>query len=229
MRRAIALIGLGALVAAAGVLTSWKALAASHHQPAASARHAAAAPHAAAARAKPSPPPGEPSPDAAEVPTTLVIPKIGVKTTIEPVGVDNQGAMMMPVNPENVGWLARGPWPPQPSPGWPGQQGDAVIAGHLDWYIDPGDAAKGTAPAVFAQLDQLAVGDSVEIDFADGTQKEMWTVTDQEVAPYDSHPAGLFSESGDPRLSLVTCAGVWNSAANTYSQRLIVNAKLAQT
>jgi sortase (surface protein transpeptidase) len=222
MRRAIALIGLGALVAAGGLVASWNALSASHHQSAAhassSVAHASARPSAAAV---------EPSQDAGMAPTTLVIPSIGVKAKIEPVGVNSQGAMDMPVDPDDVGWYAPGPWPPHLSPGWPGQQGDAVIAGHYDWYIDPSNEATGTAPSVFAQLDQLAVGASVEIDFADGAQKQEWTVTDRETVPYDSHPAGLFSHSGTPTLSLVTCAGTWISAASTYSERLVVNATLA--
>src|SRR3981081_1577001 len=58
------------------------------------------------------------------VPARLQIPKIGVDATVEQVGVDRAGNMDIPKSPNNVAWY---------SPGVaPGQNGDAVIAGHLD-------------------------------------------------------------------------------------------------
>jgi hypothetical protein len=37
-------------------------------------------------------------------------------------------------------------------------------------------------------------------------------------------PPGLFGAGGAPRLSLITCAGAWDQANFTYTQRLIVTA-----
>lgn len=205
MRRAIALIGLGAaVIAASGILTLRGSLPASHPTAAYWLRPAAPATALAASSRKPR-----------SVPKTLVIPSIGVTASIEPVGVDGNGDMAVPVQPQDVAWYAPGPWP--------GQPGDAVIAGHLDWYADPATESGGTVPAVFAKLRTLARSASVEIVSADGT-RQTWTVTDTEFVAYNSHPARLFKRSGAPMLSLVTCAGSWSSTAATYTQRLVVDA-----
>jgi hypothetical protein len=81
-------------------------------------------------------------------------------------------------------------------------------------------------PSVFAKLGQLARGAAVEIVSDDGTQ-QTWTVTDMESVAYNSHPPQLFSRSGPPMLSLVTCAGSWSFTAGTYLQRLVGDATLA--
>jgi len=49
-------------------------------------------------------------------------------------------------------------------------------------------------------------------------------VTSAETVDANAHPAGLFARSGPARLSLITCAGEWENALATYSQRLIVTA-----
>src|SRR5205807_8123210 len=59
------------------------------------------------------------------IPSQLVIPKISVIAPVEKVGVDRSHNMAVPSRPTHVAWYSPGPAP--------GEAGDAVIDGHLDW------------------------------------------------------------------------------------------------
>lgn len=149
-----------------------------------------------------------PTAAAASSTATLRVPAIGVRAAVEPVGRDGDGNMAAPSTPEGVGWYRYGPAP--------GDPGDAVIDGHLDWT---------NGPAVFWRLGQLRPGDAIYVDQPDGVTR-MFQVDRLVAVPYDSHPPGLFETAGSPRLSLITCAGSYDLVHNTYSQRLIVDAAL---
>jgi hypothetical protein len=47
------------------------------------------------------------------------------------------------------------------------------------------------------------------------------------VVPYNASEDGLFTATGPPSMSLITCAGVWDRQRGTYLQRLLVHASLA--
>jgi len=140
------------------------------------------------------------------VPATLLIPEIGMAATVERVGLDSQGNMAVPTEPEHVGW-----YEPGPAPGAPG---DAVIDGHLNWY---------TGRAAFENLQKLRQGAEIDVIARDGTTLR-FVVTDSRTVAYTDHPAGLFATTGSPRLSLITCGGAWDKSKGTYLERLVVNA-----
>jgi LPXTG-site transpeptidase (sortase) family protein len=142
-------------------------------------------------------------------PTRLVIPAIGVSTQVEPVGMDAQGRMGTPSVPANVGWYRSGPAP--------GDSGNALIDGHLDWT---------SGPAVFWQLGRLRVGDRLAVLRADGTQVQ-FVVDATSVVPFDASEDALFTATGPPSMSLITCTGAWDRQRATYLQRLVVHASLA--
>ena len=136
----------------------------------------------------------------------LVIPSIGVDAQIQPVGRDQQGAMASPRDLDGVGWFNQGPSP--------GQPGDAVIDGHFGLPAQP---------AVFRQLRELRPGDAVKVVWPDGRSVDFRVASSETVGAAD-RPAGLFDVSGPARLSLITCAGVWENSLHTYSDRLVVTA-----
>jgi LPXTG-site transpeptidase (sortase) family protein len=149
-----------------------------------------------------------PSPNPARlIPATLEIPEIGVDATVEEVSVTSQNAMGVPKKPMDVGWYSPGPAP--------GQDGDAVIDGHLDWY--------GVPEAVFYNLGKLTAGDEIDVVAQNGT-KLRFQVTSESSVSATSQPPGLFSTTGSPRLTLITCAGTWDASSSQYTQRLLVNA-----
>lgn len=137
----------------------------------------------------------------------LKIPALAIDAGVEAVGTDGQGHVGVPASIWDAAWYRYGPAP--------GQPGDAVIDGHLDWY---------TGPALFEHLAQLKPGDLVEV-IAGATTIE-FKVSALNWFPYTSPPPGFLASAGPPRLSLVTCGGSWNSRAGTYSERLVVDALL---
>src|SRR6187551_1103237 len=79
-------------------------------------------------------------------PTRLAIPRIGVDTPLETLGLDDRGEITPPRDYAKAGWYGRGVVPGQPGP--------AVIAGHVD---------STTGPAVFFYLSELKAGDTIQV------------------------------------------------------------------
>jgi Sortase domain len=141
-------------------------------------------------------------------PTKLVIPTLGVAAVVEAVGVAADGTMAVPAQADHVAWYQPGVAP--------GDAGNALFDGHLDWW---------TGPAVFWHLANLRVGDQVEVVRADGSQLA-FTVDSTSTYPWNSRPDGLFTTIGPPSISLVTCSGSWDRQRQTYLSRLVVHATL---
>jgi len=146
------------------------------------------------------------SPPQRHIPAQLMISRIGVAAPVEQVGVDRNNNMDVPSKPTEVAWYTPGPAP--------GEAGDAVIDGHLDWT---------SGKAVFWDLHLLHAGDEVDVVAQDGARLR-FQVSDLHSYAYTAHPAGLFARSGKARLSLITCSGSWDKGKQTYLQRLVVNA-----
>jgi len=147
-----------------------------------------------------------------DAPKTLVIAKLGVKATVEQVGVAEDGRMAVPGDVWNVGWFNRG--------AVPGKRGNAVVAGHLD---------SKTGPAVFARLGELKRGDAVVLKTRLG--KEMvFEVVKTAIYPDDNFPLEeVFGvEEFQKNLQLITCRGQFDRKAQEYSDRLVVYTRLVE-
>lgn len=142
----------------------------------------------------------------AGLPVRLKIPKINVDAAVESVGLTADGAMDVPKGPADVAWFERGTRP--------GEQGSAVIAGHVDW--------KDGSQAVFSDLHNLKPGDKVVVQDNQGATSAFVVVASQS---YDSkaNASDVFgSNDGKAHLNLITCAGVWDKTQESYSKRLVV-------
>jgi LPXTG-site transpeptidase (sortase) family protein len=142
-------------------------------------------------------------------PTRLLIPTIGVNAAVESVQLDAQGNMAIPARTDEVAWYSPG--------AAPGEVGNAVIDGHLDWY---------NGPAVFWKLGSLRPGDALTVQRADGSQKT-FKVDSTTLMGWDAPTDSLFTRSGPPTLTLITCAGAWDRQKATYTKRLVVHASLS--
>lgn len=157
---------------------------------------------------QPSPSPS-PTPSPLPVPQKLVIPKIHVDAAVEAVGEDDAGRMAVPVVSDNVGWYKFG--------SRLGEVGSVVLAGHLD---DP------VGPSVFYRLDELSVGDEIQVQ-ADTAQTFTYRVVDKQKYPDATFPlTEVFAKTDARRLNLITCDGSFDRAAKNYSHRLVVYAEL---
>ena len=142
-------------------------------------------------------------------PARLLVPAIGVDAQVEAVGLDAQGRMANPSGASSVAWFQPGPTP--------GDVGDAVMAGHLDWT---------TGPAVFWRLGKLRPGDDVTVVRTNGSQAH-FIVDGISMMSYNASTDSLFTRNGPPSLTLITCAGAWDRQQGTYLQRLVVHSALA--
>lgn len=156
-------------------------------------------------------PTAKPQPTAPPValPTRIQIPAISVDTTFEYVGLTSGGAMDVPKIPTQVGWYKLGPRP--------GQPGNAVIAGHVDW---------GGKLMPFWGLHELTPGDTVIVTTADGKHYQ-FAVKWSRMYNADTAPVKVvFAQSSTPEVTLITCGGTFDHASHQYLGRLVVRAAL---
>lgn len=145
-------------------------------------------------------------------PASVSIPKIEITAPIEPVGTDENGKMLLPQDIKVVGWYSKG--------FKPGEQGNAVIAGHLDSATGEG--------AIFYNLKIVEPGDEIIINDETG-KAYTFTVTDKVIYPYDQVPIDkVFGKSSQKRLNLITCTGIWNPLEKNYSHRTVIFSQLLE-
>ena len=159
--------------------------------------------------AGPPPPRQEPRSRAEHVarPLRVAVPAVGLDLPVRPVGVAEDGQMWLPRDLGTVGWYRYGPAP--------GEQGSAVLAGHVDsWEY-------GVGP--LARLRDVEVGDALVVRTARGT--ELHEVTEVDQYPKQALPAAVFERTGPPRVRLVTCGGEFDEAAGSYRDNLVVTAE----
>ena len=142
-------------------------------------------------------------------PVRLVIPQLGIDMDIEAMGLDADGAMALPADAATAGWYRFGPGVHAPA-------GATVVAAHIDSWHD------GIGP--FSRLDDLARGGEIELAGSDGTSASYVVSEVRAVGKIDAPMAEVFDRGGEPRLTLVTCGGVFDSSTGHYVDNIIVTA-----
>lgn len=144
-------------------------------------------------------------------PTRLTIPKIGVDAPFTGLEIGPSGALdPPPANETNlVGWQTSGITP--------GEQGTALIAGHLD---------TATSPAVFARLAELEAGDSFAVRRADGTTAAFVVDSVESFRKDDFPDQRVYADTPSALVRLITCAGAYDRIARDYTENLVVFAHL---
>ena len=201
MRRGTAAaVATGAVMAAAGAVLVWHGSAAPHYAPPSLAAPATAA-------AVPAVTATVPAAVARAVPVRVIIPAIGVNAAVTPEGTDSSGALNMPsLSAENlVGWWDGG--------AAPGQDGPAVIAGHVD--------SAQAGPLVFWDLRLLKAGDIAETE-PGGLRFEVTKVTEVDKSAFPT--TAVYGPTKDPELRLITCGGTFDAASGHYLSNVIVYA-----
>ncbi|MDP9442959.1 MAG: class F sortase, partial [Actinomycetota bacterium] len=146
------------------------------------------------------------------VPTRVVIPRLGVSSTLEDLGLAPDGTMEVPVDPDKAGWFR----PSVP----PGVVGASVIAGHVTW---------DQQPVVFFRLGDLRPGDTIKVRREDGSTA-IFTVRRVAQFPKSSFPTdAVYDQPPRPELRLITCGGTYDEDENRYLDNVIVWASLTRT
>ncbi|WP_235927935.1 class F sortase [Goekera deserti] len=155
------------------------------------------------------PPPAPPAGPAASVPVRVQVPALGLRADVVRLGLAADGTMQLPPDGDPVGWFEGGPTP--------GEQGPAVLAGHVDWAGDPG---------AFAGLAELVAGDEVVVDRADGSQL-VFRVDRVETHPKSAFPTeAVYGDTAGADLRLITCGGAFDEDAGDYRDNVVVFAAL---
>ena len=94
-----------------------------------------------------------------------------------------------------------------------GQLGNAVLMGHVS-SLHSGD--------VFKNLDQVQLGDEVEV--LSGERRFVYRVFETRAVPRTD--LAMVAPTSEPIISLFTCTGAWDTGAWDYTERLFVRARL---
>jgi LPXTG-site transpeptidase (sortase) family protein len=145
-----------------------------------------------------------PTPQRGLVPKQLEIPTIHLKARVEKVGRLPSGAMDVPKAFDRVGLLY---------PAYlPGENGNAVIDGHVDHY---------TGPAIFFYLKRLKPGDKVIV--SEENKSLIFIVKSVEAFNTGEAPLHrIFGPAHRPRLNLITCTGKFNKKTQEHDKRLVI-------
>ena len=149
---------------------------------------------------------------AASRPIRVQIPAIGVDSELMDLGLQDDGTLEVPPSGFPAGWFTGAPTP--------GEQGPAVLAGHVDW---------GGAPGVFWALRDVVAGDEITVSRADGSSA-VFRVT--EVGRYDKDAfptAAVYADLDHAGLRVITCGGEFDPAAHSYEDNTVVFADLVAT
>lgn len=144
--------------------------------------------------------------------TSLSAPTIGMRTgPLMELGLDADGALEVPPDAGTAGRFTLGPSP--------GELGPAVIAGHVDY--------RGVS-GVFARLDELAPGDEVSVQRADGATA-VFDVYRVDRYPKSSFPTEqVYGDTAGPELRLITCGGDFDRGTGHYLDNVVAYARLVE-
>ncbi len=138
-------------------------------------------------------------------PVRLVVPSLGLRALVEPLGLQSDGEIAVPSNTVDTGWYDEGPSP--------GQTGSSVIVGHVDSYRGVG---------VFFSLRSLLAGSLVTVLLANGDDAH-FRVTSVRTYEKNAFPSQLvYGNHGYAALNLVTCGGVFNRHTGHYESNVVV-------
>ncbi len=142
----------------------------------------------------------------------LIIPRLKIDVSLETVGINAKGEMAVPKNADIPGWYRGGVKP--------GEQGNAVIAGHKDSVLG--------LPGVFMHLEKMQPGDLLAIEDASGSIIP-FRVTDVQLYDFRTAPREkIFGKADASHLQLITCEGTWLAAHRSYDERLVVFTERAE-
>jgi len=137
-------------------------------------------------------------------PVALSIPAIGVRTRVDPVGLNADQTVQVPTDFTKAGWFRLGPSH--------GQQGSAVILGHVDSY---------TGPALFYRLRMLRPRDRVTVTLTDGTVVRFAVDSVNTYANPDFPAQRVYGPHGGATLQLVTCGGPFDQRTHSYTANVV--------
>lgn len=126
---------------------------------------------------------------------------------VDPVGIESDGSMEIPIDIQRIGWYEYGPSPGQ-------DEGSAVLTAHID--------SRTQGRGIFYHLDAMSAGDTVEVDMSDGSTRTFVVDEVRQIPKVDLPTGDLFRRDGSSRLALITCGGEFDPSSRHYRDNLVV-------
>ena len=148
----------------------------------------------------------------------LIIESIGVDAPVVEMGMDSRNVPDIPLDAGDVGWYN--------FTAKPGQAGNAVLAGHLNWDRSPG---------VFFDLEDLEAGDIVSLIAEDGSELTYQVSDNFNVDSTDPDSRWVMAPTPAETITLITCGGTWipdpkdARIGGNYTDRVVVQAQRIAT
>lgn len=142
-------------------------------------------------------------------PVRLIIPAIRLNVRLTKLGLNRDGTVEVPDDPELPGWFSLGRAP--------GQLGSSVILGHVDSY---------SGPAVFYLLRYLTPDDRVTVMLRNGSVARFVVHSTATYANADFPNERVYTSHGYAGLQLVTCGGGFDHTAGHYLGNFVVYTRL---
>jgi sortase (surface protein transpeptidase) len=154
------------------------------------------------------------APLGASVPVTIQIPALSVSAPVMRLGRNSDGTVQVPPlgNHNLAGWYTGSVTP--------GQDGSAIILGHVDTY---------TGPSVFYAIKNLRRDQQIDIVRADGTTAVFAVDGVRRVAKATFPASSMYGNVGYPALRLITCGGPFDDKTGEYLDNIVVYAHLTAT
>jgi LPXTG-site transpeptidase (sortase) family protein len=150
-----------------------------------------------------------PPPREVDAPTSVELGGVDIAAEVQAVGIDSDGQMELPPDPDEVGWYRFGPTAGDGT-------GSVVLAGHVD--------SRKYGLGQLVRLQEAEVGDEVVVRTKAGDVHK-YTVTDVRNVPRSELPLDeVFSRDGAERLLLITCGGGYDDNRG-YDDNVVVTAE----
>jgi hypothetical protein len=143
------------------------------------------------------------------LPNFLTVGGTGIAARVVPVGVDASGSTAIPERVDTVGWYRFGPQPGA-------RAGSIVLVGHVD-SAQQGEGA-------FFRLHTVRPGAIVSITATDRHVFRYRVVGLQEYRKTSVPLSTLFTRTGAPHLTLITCGGSFDAKVRHYRDNVVVTA-----
>jgi sortase (surface protein transpeptidase) len=139
-----------------------------------------------------------------EMPARIAFPKLGMQGPVVRVGVDRDGTMTAPTNPDTIGWFAgsSGMW----------TRGNLILAGHINW---------SGQTRLFGFIERLVPGDEIVLLDARGassTYRVEWNT----IVGAGYSAGEIIAQGSREEVTLITCDGPFDTAIRAYLGRRVV-------
>jgi len=198
----------GASTSAAAATPRPQATAGATAKPQATAAAAAAAPAASSSNYVSGKAPGT-------VADTLRLTRLGVDGPVHTSNVGPAGQMGDPDGKDDIVWYDFSAFPGLG--GYPGQGGNAVFAGHVDYHPH--------YQAVFWYLRDARAGDVIDYYTSSGKHLQYTVDWNKDAGPEDDF-SDYVAQTGSDIMTIITCDGVFNQETRHYDHRTVVRAHL---